>query len=392
VEKGSWEPKWKTNTYQKHVAQTQQHAYGRGAHGKEQPSSAWGKARKKLWDLRQSFTQDEELDATIHIPDAAWAEMTLMQIAGGNNEIAFYGVIEDGEVKWLSKASMGSAANVRVAEDKVTEATIAAVDAGFDTCNLHVHTHPAMGPFFSGTDDTDQADALSTMIDMKIPEFEAWFMCLSEFSALTIRYVGKDGEVTYNTGLATVRDGNPVTIDGPRTWSQSYSYSSGGKEKKDKKKASASASEISENGRTEIERVSDLDLVDWNSLPPNASACYDAETDEWIVATWDGDDLDWVENEEEIIVIAGGAKDDDDWIASMDAGEIIAWHNKGWPLEELDGVLGHEVRRVAYAYDRPEIYEKLYKALDLTHLPPPEQVYRDCDTIFDPKKEENFPW
>lgn len=160
---------------------------------------------KKAVNHYERFTRDPEIEADIVVPPSLFTAMSAWFHEGSGREITGYGVLSpEGDLVWTTYTDTGSSGFVTNSGDGAVEALMAAMKAGHDYVNLHWHTHPDMGPFYSTTDmehHSHRAKSSEVGDDITYLVFDGAYW-------LTRRVIvtGRGGECSYNDGVVYLGD------------------------------------------------------------------------------------------------------------------------------------------------------------------------------------------
>lgn len=194
----------------------------------------------KVVNHYEHFTVDASIEADIMVPPALFTAMSLWFHEGAGKEITGYGVVTpDGNLVWTTYTDTGTAGFVTNSGDGAVQAMLAAMKAGHEYINLHWHTHPDMGPFYSTTDMEHHAHrAKSSEVgdDMTYLVFDGTYW-------LTRRVIvtGPNGQCSYGDGRVYLGESDDplpnkkYTVKHYGSWSDDEWWSAGKKKKKDKK-------------------------------------------------------------------------------------------------------------------------------------------------------------
>jgi proteasome lid subunit RPN8/RPN11 len=151
------------------------------------------------------FSFDDSIEADIVVPPVLFTAMSEWFHEGAGREITGYGVLTpEGDLVWATYTDTGSAGFVTNSGDGAVQAMMAAMKAGHTYINLHWHTHPDMGPFYSGTDKEHHANrALSADIgdDMTYLVFDGAYWLVRR-----IVVTAHGGVCSYNDGAVFLGD------------------------------------------------------------------------------------------------------------------------------------------------------------------------------------------
>jgi len=158
----------------------------------------------------------------ISITPECYANMMAWRIDELHNEIAGFAVVVDDEIVWTVMSDLDKHSGASV-ESNSGQASIEALLAGFDPPNLQWHTHPGMGSYFSGTDDTDQAEFAFVAAKISAPRpGHCYFVCYDS-TDWSLR------KVSWENGKVVSREDGSVTLLGvdmserKSKWASKYS-------------------------------------------------------------------------------------------------------------------------------------------------------------------------
>lgn len=144
--------------------------------------------------LIKNITQDATMDATLKWSWDMWKVVVLAQI-DHPNEISGYAALDaERRVAWVKVTGLGSMASVITSEAAQSEALLEATERGL-VVNVQWHTHYGFEPYFSTTDEMAQKQHRADL-----PSGDMTFVCFSEFSAVTRRWVWDKSKERYTDG------------------------------------------------------------------------------------------------------------------------------------------------------------------------------------------------
>lgn len=142
--------------------------------------------------------KDAALDAHLEWSWDLWRVIALAQI-DHPNEISGYAACDaERRVVWVKVTGRGGMTSVVTTEVAQAEALLEAAERGL-IVNVQWHTHYGFEPCFSPTDDAAQETYLEDL-----PAGDMTFVCFSEFSAVTRRWVWDKQGKRHNDGRATL--------------------------------------------------------------------------------------------------------------------------------------------------------------------------------------------
>lgn len=182
------------------------------------------KAKKKPERVNhyKGWILDRSIDATTIISPFQFTTISVWQNNNPNSEISGYGVLDqEGVALWVGFTSIGNQGFVENEAQSELEAIVAASPYG--DINMHWHTHPGMGPFYSTTDEEHHAKRVRLnhgSLDITYVVFDGVF-------AVARRVVHDGKETRYNDGRVFIEDSEVPLEEFPterKRWGFSYSY------------------------------------------------------------------------------------------------------------------------------------------------------------------------
>lgn len=160
-------------------------------------------------DWYKGFKQNKDIVADIALTEELFTQLAWWFCDGENKEVTGFGVIdEEGVVRWICYTDKGTAGFVNNSAEGMIFAADEAEKAGFDFVNMHWHTHPNMGTFFSGTDKEHHSRRMRDLPeggDMTFVVFDGIYWMARRFM------VTKAG-VEWNDGLVSLGENSKMAL------------------------------------------------------------------------------------------------------------------------------------------------------------------------------------
>ena len=155
-------------------------------------------------DPYRGFKKNKEINADIALTEDLFTQLAWWFSDGNNKEVTGFGVIdEECVVRWVCLTDTGTAGFVNNSAEGMIFAANEATNAGFDFVNMHWHTHPNMGPFYSSTDKEHHSRRMRDLQNLT-EDGDMTFVVFDGIFWLTRRFIVTKTGVEWNDGLVSV--------------------------------------------------------------------------------------------------------------------------------------------------------------------------------------------